>query len=359
MNEYFTLSCGREIGNNKECFIVAEIGNNHQGRFDLAAVMIEEAAKAGADAVKFQKRDIPSLLTSYMYNQPYKSPDSFGPTYGKHREALELSIEDFSRLKEIAEQKGLIFFSSVWDEKSLHEVNSLGVEIIKICSADLVNIPLLRKAASLSKIIFLSTGMSTIEEIDVAVEEISSLNDKLILLHCNSSYPCDEEQIALPVISFLSKRYKVPVGYSGHEVSIAPSVAAVALGACVVERHFTLDKSLCGTDHKVSLTPLEFKELVKGIREVERAIKVKEKRVFDEEKKVALKLRKSIVAKRDLRKGTILTEEDITVKSPGTGISPIYWDKIIGRELKQDIQKDELLTWKHVEKLEFLKGLYN
>ncbi len=345
MSKYFTLKSGKKVGSYVPCFVVAEIGNNHQGRFELAAEMIKEASRAGVDAVKFQKRDIPSLLTKQMYEEPYEGPNSFGSTYGKHREFLELSIAEFAKLKHIAEEEGLVFFASVWDPKSLEDVLSLDVEIIKICSADLVNIPLLRKAAATGRLLFLSTGMSSVEEIDIAVNEIMMFHDRLILLHCNSSYPCREEHISLPVIDFLSKRYGVPVGYSGHEKGIAPSLAAVALGACVIERHFTLDKSLPGTDHKASLTPSELAELVKGVREIEAALKIKEKKIFEEEKKVAKKLRKSIVAARDLKRDSILTEDDISVKSPGNGISPIYWDKVLGMVLREDVKKDTLLRW--------------
>ncbi len=349
MSNYFVLSSGREIGVSRPCFIVAEIGNNHQGRFELAARMIEEAASIGVDAVKFQKRHIPSLLNEQMYNMPYKGRESFGDTYGEHRKALELSIEEFARLKTIAEERGLVFFASVWDEKSLEEVDSLGVEIIKIPSADLVNIPLLRKAALLHKLIILSTGMSTLEEIDVAVNEVMLCHDKLILMHCNSSYPCREEEIALPVIPLLAKRYGVVVGYSGHEKGIAPSIGAVSLGACVVERHLTLNREYCGTDHKASLTPREFKMLVEGIREVEKAMAVKEKRVFDSEKQVSLKLRKSIVAAKHLSPGHVLEEGDIVAKSPGYGISPIHWDEMFGKIIQRELKKDDVIMWEDIK----------
>ncbi len=345
MKKKLNLAKGKSIGIGEPCFVIAEIGNNHQGSFELAQKLIEEAAKAGADAVKFQKRHIPSLLTSTLYNAPYNGPNSFGKTYGEHREALELSVEEFKKLKDFAEDLGLVFFASVWDEVSLMQMVDIGVEIIKISSADLVNIPLLRKAASTQKIIFLSTGMSSLEEIDRAVSEIKAQNPKLVLFHCNSSYPCKDEQIALSVINVLQQRYNTLVGYSGHEKGIGPSIASVALGACAVERHFTLDKSLPGTDHKVSLLPEEFRLMVKSIREVEKAIKVKEKRVYPEELKNKEKLRKSIVAATDISEGDVITEENITVKSPGIGLSPIYWDDVIGKRAKRSFKKDEFIQF--------------
>ncbi len=343
MKQELILSGGKKIGAYVPCFIVAEIGNNHQGKLELAQQLIEEAAKSGADAVKFQKRHIPSMLTKQLYNSPYNGSHSFGKTYGEHREALELSVEEFEKLKAFAEDLGLVFFSSVWDEVSLKQMVEIGVEIVKISSADLVNIPLLRKAASTQRIIFLSTGMSTLEEIDKAVSEIKKQNETLVLLHCNSSYPCKEEKIALPVITTLKQRYNTLVGYSGHEKGIGPSIASVALGACVVERHFTLDKTFSGTDHKVSLLPEEFKQMVKSIREVEKAMSIKEKKVCLEEVKNAKKLRKSIVAATNISNGELLTDKNITVKSPGTGLSPIYWDNVIGKKATRDFIKDDFI----------------
>ena len=348
MTNSFVLNCGKEIGIGKRCFLVAEIGNNHQGKFELAVKLIEEAAKIGVDAVKFQKRDVRAILTKSLYNAPYPGNNSFGSTYGEHRNRLELSIEDFCKLKELDEKKGLVFFSSVWDEKSLMDVLNLGVEIIKISSADLVNLPLIRTAAKTKKIIFLSTGMSTLDEIDVAVQEITKENENLVLLHCTSSYPCEDHEVCLPVIPLLRERYKVPVGYSGHEIGIVPSIGAVALGACVLERHFTLDKNLPGTDHKLSLVPKEFERLIKDIRRLEKAMSIKEKRVFNKELESAKKLRKSIVASKTIKKGERLTQDNLTVKSPGLGISPIYWDKIIGKRATKDIREDEFIRFEDI-----------
>ncbi|GAB6161244.1 N-acetylneuraminate synthase [Desulfothermus naphthae] len=337
------------IGDECPCFIVAEIGNNHQGNFELAVKLIEKAKEAGVDAVKFQKRDINSLLTKHLYNSPYDGPNSFGKTYGEHREKVELSVEDFAKLKKIAEDMDILFFASVWDEISLDQMIKIGLEIIKIPSADLVNIPLIRKAATYKKVIFLSTGMSSLEEIDVAVSELNKRGSNYVLLHCNSSYPCLYEEIALPAIKQLMERYSCLVGYSGHEIGIYPSLASICYGACVVEKHFTLDKDLPGSDHCVSLTPDEMKKLVQGIRIIEKSIIVKEKKVFDREYESSKKLRKSIVASRDIKKGEILSENNITVKSPGTGLSPIYWDYVIGKKVNQDYLKDDFILLDEIE----------
>ena len=336
---------GIRIGFGRPCFIVAEIGNNHQGDIAVARKMVQTAAQIGVDAVKFQKRHTESLLSRAGMDAPYTGPNSFGKTYGEHRNALELDVEQMKELKALAESLGLVFFASAWDGVSLEQLLDMDMQILKICSADLVNIPLLRQAGTANIPIILSTGMSTLEEIDRAVAELRRFHDRIILLHCNSCYPCPDEEICLPVMNILKERYGLPVGYSGHERGIGPSVGAAALGACVVERHFTLDKTMRGTDHVASLEPEEFSRLVSMIREVEVASSGREKRVFKGEAEAAKKLRKSIVAARDLRAGLILGPGDITVKSPGTGVSPLEWDDMIGSRLLQGVKKDEMILW--------------
>jgi sialic acid synthase SpsE len=340
-----TLRSGVTIGQGHPCFIVAEIGNNHQGDFNVARQMIDEAAAAGVQGVKFQKRDMEALLTREGRAAPYTGCNSFGQTYGEHRNALELSIEQMAELKEYSESLGLVFFASAWDEPSLIQVLDLDVELLKICSADLVNVPLVRKYAAAGIPVILSTGMSSLEDIDVALAEIRAYHDDVVLLHCNSTYPCPEEQIGLPVMDGLRDRYCLPVGYSGHEQGIGPSVAAVALGACVVERHFTLDKTLKGTDHQASLEPAELASMVRMIREVEKAMRVKGKKVFPEEQAAAKKLRKCIVFSRDLPAGHVLAEADLTTRSPRVGVSPVHWDEVVGATLNRPVTHEEPVQW--------------
>lgn len=340
-----TLNSGVTIGEGQPCFIVAEIGNNHQGEFAIAKQMVDEAAAAGVQGVKFQKRDMEALLTREGRAAPYTGCNSFGPTYGEHRDALELSVEQMGELKEYSESLGLVFFASAWDDPSLNQILDLDVELLKICSADLVNVPLVRKYAASKIPIVLSTGMSALEDIDVALSEIRAYHDDIVLLHCNSTYPCPEEQIGLPVMDALRERYGLPVGYSGHEKGIGPSVGSVALGACMVERHFTLDKTLKGTDHQASLEPHELTQMVNMIREVEGAMCVKGKKVFPEEQAAAKKLRKCIVFSRDLPAGHILTEADLTTRSPRVGVSPVHWDEVIGSTLKKPVKHEEPVQW--------------
>lgn len=331
------------IGPDDPCFIIAEIGNNHQGDEEIASRMIRAAAEAGADAVKFQKRDTNALLTRTGRQVPYTGPNSFGPTYGEHRNALELDFDALRRLKRQAETLGLVFFASAWDLPSLDGLIELGVPVMKVASADLVNIPLLRRCGKHAIPVILSTGMSELAEIDTAVSELRRFNTPLALLHCNSSYPCPPKDTALAGMEELALRYNLPVGYSGHETGLGPSVAAVALGACIVERHFTLDKTQPGTDHAASLEPSEFARLVSMIRDAQASISAPGRRVTATERTCATKLRKSIVAKRDIQAGTRISEADITVKSPGTGISPLRWDAVQGCIALRDFKMDEQL----------------
>ena len=347
-NTFIELKSGIRIGRGRPCFIVAEIGNNHQGDIAVARKMVETAAEIGVNAVKFQKRHMESLLSREGMEAPYTGPNSFGKTYGEHRNALELDVEQMKELKVLAEGLGLVFFASPWDGISLGQLLDMDMEVLKICSADLVNVPLLRRAGAANTPIILSTGMSTLEEIDKAVAELKRFHDRIVLLHCNSSYPCPDEEICLPVMNSLKERYGLLVGYSGHEKGIGPSVGAAALGACVIERHFTLDKTMRGTDHVASLEPGEFARLVSMIREVETASAHWEKKVFEGEANAAKKLRKSIVAARDLKSGMVLGPGDITVKSPGTGVSPLEWDDMIGAKLLGSVKKDQMILWEMV-----------
>ena len=344
-----TLRSGVTIGDDAPCFIVAEIGNNHQGSVETAKEMIARAAEAGAQGVKFQKRDMDALLTTAGRAAPYTGKNSFGPTYGEHRLALELSIDEMAELKEYSEKQGVVFFASAWDMPSLEQILDLDVELCKIASADLVNVPMLRRHAQSGVPVILSSGMSAFEDIDIAIGELSKGLDDIILLHCNSSYPCPEDQIGLPVMDVLRERYGLPIGYSGHERGLGPSVASLAFGACVVERHFTLDRTLPGTDHQVSLEPQDLANLVKMIREVEPAMRVKGKMVFPDEMTAARKLRKCIVAARDLPAGHVITEADVTTRSPKDGISPIHWDKVIGATLRTSMVYEQPMQWEHID----------
>lgn len=341
----------RFVGGEEPCYIVAEVGLNHNGKLEIAKKLIEEAAKAGVDAVKFQKRNIEALLTKEQLNKPYSGLNSFGNTYGEHRKNLELSNDDWYKLAEYSEKLGLTFLASAWDIDSADFLEKLDVPAYKIASADVTNLPLLEHIAKKKKPVILSTGMSTIEEVDEAVETIERYTNGLIILHCISTYPFDDKYANLNVIKTLKERYKYPIGYSGHEKSgHVITLGAVALGACLVERHFTLDRTMRGPDHAASLEPYGLASLVESIRKMEEAFGSGKKDILDIEVPVREKLSKSIVAAKDIKKGQIIKKDDVTVKSPGTGLKPKYVEKLVGKRAKQDILEDtivpkEALRW--------------
>jgi N-acetylneuraminate synthase/sialic acid synthase len=344
----FALGSGHLVGPGAPCLLVAEIGNNHQGDAAVAARMVEAAARAGADAVKFQKRDAAALLTRRGLEAAYGGEHSFGATYGEHRAALELSADELAGLARQARSLGLAFFASCWDMPSLETMLGVGMDCVKIASADLVNLPMLRRAAGCGLPVLLSTGMSSWTEIDAAVETLAPCRGRLALLHCNSSYPCADAEVGLPVMAELAHRYGLPVGYSGHERGVGPSVAAAALGACVVERHFTLDVTQRGTDHAASLDPERFALLAGLVREAEAALAVADKRVFPGETRAKRKLRKSVVYARNLAAGHVLAPADLALKCPGDGVSPLRVEDLPGRALTRAVRRDERFAWADV-----------
>lgn len=270
--------------------IYADIGNNHNGSLVTAKELIKTAKECGVSAVKSQKRDIKTLLSKEEYDRPYNSPHSYGETYGKHREALELSSNDWIELFSYSRKIGIDFFASPWDIPSARLLNDLECPIFKIASAMVTNYKLLEEIATYNKKIILSTGMSTIEDIDKAVEILKDKN--LIILQCTSAYPTEAEDVNLNVMKLLLERYKCDVGLSGHHRGIAIDIAAVAMGAKVIERHFTLDRSGKGSDHAASLEPTGLCKLVRDIRAVEKSFGSYEKKVLECEKSSIIKLRR-------------------------------------------------------------------
>ncbi len=333
----------RPVGAGQPCFIVAEAGVNHNGDPALAKKLIAIAAEAGVDAVKFQKRTNEDILTKEALNSPYLKPTALAPTYGEHRAKLELSEDVWRELNDFARSKGLIFSASVWDPKSADFVQGLDVPYFKIPSADLTNLPLLEHVAKKGRPLMVSTGMSTMEEIDEAVSTIKKYNDQLILLHCVSNYPCLDEEVNLKAIKKLKERYGLPVGYSSHDKGVAIPAVAVALGADVIEKHFTIDRTLIGPDHAASLEPQGLEKMIKYIRHSESALGTGEKVVSAAEKEVRIRLAKSIVAKTSITKGTLITAEMLAVKGPGNGLKPKYLTELYGKIAPFGITEDTLI----------------
>jgi sialic acid synthase SpsE len=342
---------GRLVGEGQPCFMIAEAGVNHNGEVALAHRLIDGAVRAGADAVKFQKRSVTDILVRAALEAPYVKPNSLGPTYGEHRERLELSEEAYRELVDHCRKDGIIFLASAWDPRSADFIDELGTPAFKIASADVTNLPLVDHLARKGKPVLLSTGMSDMEEIADAVATVRRHHDRLVLLQCTSSYPCDNADVNLRAMDTLRRAFEAPVGYSGHERGLAPTEAAVALGAVVVERHFTLDRTLPGPDHAASLEPRGLELLVRNIRNVEAALGSAEKRPAPAERPVRERLAKSVAAARPIRAGSVIRAEDLTVKGPGTGISPRFLHRVVGRVAEKDVPEDtlvplEALSWR-------------
>ncbi len=349
------------IGKNDPTYIIAEIGINHNGIIDIAKNLIIDSAKAGVDAVKFQKRDAPSIMIGDNINSNpvgYLSKDQNDvstnqPKYGSWSYPdlrVELSKDDFKELKIISEDNGVEFFASPWDEKSLDFLLELDLNILKIPSVEITNFDFLEKFSRTNLPIILSTGTANIDDVDKALEILSTGNSEIILLQCTSAYPSKFDEIDLNVINTYLNRYKNNIiGYSGHEPGVHIPVAAVAMGARVVEKHVTLNKNMNGTDHAASIDMLELKEMTKSIREVELALGNDSKTKYQSENPLINVLGKSIATTMEIKKGSIITKEMITTKGPSTGIPASEYYNVIGKKLLSDKSADQIIFNKDIE----------
>lgn len=276
------------IGDNYPCYIVAEIGINHNGDVEIAKRLIDVAIRVGCNAVKFQKRSVNIVYSAEELARPRENP--FGPTNGDLKYGLELELDDYQEIDRYCREKGIVWFASCWDEPSVDFIFQFDVPCYKIASASLTDSKLLRYHRSKGKTIILATGMSTIEQIDHAVDILGK--DDLIILHSTSTYPANYDELNLKVINVLKNRYKVPIGYSGHDTGVPASVAAVAMGACMVERHITLDRAMWGSDQAASLGPSGFEQLVRDVRLVEMAMGDGVKIIYEREYPILKKLRR-------------------------------------------------------------------
>jgi sialic acid synthase SpsE len=340
------------VGEGEPVFFIAEIGNNHNGDYYLAKRSIEEAVRAGADAVKFQKRFVDDMLAKELSEKPQTKDQVYGKTYGEYRKKLELDLESFIKLKKLADKLGVIFFATPFDKKSADFLAEVDVDAYKIASFDVTNLPLLEYVAQKNRPMFLSVGMSTWSEIDEAVATILKYNQQLIILHCVTIYPAPDDRLNLSTIQYLKEQYKpLPTGYSGHENDILPALAAIALGAKTIEKHFTLDKLLPGPDHAtVSIEPQEFRQLVDSARRIEKILGAPKDELWEEERKTRDKHGKSIVSAVAIPAGTVITEKMIAYKCPGYGIKPGLKKLVIGKKARVAIPEDVVI------KPEFLKS---
>ena len=333
-----------QISDESPAFVIAEIGHNHQGNLEIAKKMIQSAKESGASAVKLQKRSNKSLFTRSFYSRPYNSENSFGDTYGEHRENLEFGKDQYLELQAFSAQLGVIFFATAFDFESADFLEDLNVPAYKVASGDLKNIPLIKYLAIFGKPLFISTGGGTIEDVDRAVAALEGTGVQYCILQCTAGYPPAWEELNLQVISEFRNRYSSPViGFSSHDSGIAMASAAYALGARVVEKHFTLNRTLKGTDHAFSLEPQGLRKMIRDLDRLHLAMGDGQKRQFVSEKDPLQKMGKKMVLVRAMPSGAVLTLEDIAFKSPGDGMAPWMIDQVVGKKLMKDMKADEAL----------------
>lgn len=323
------------IGEGNPTFIIAEIGLNHNGDVEIAKKMIKKAKECGADAVKFQIFD-----TDELYSPESKVFDLF--------ESLEFSEEGWRKIRDFAEEEDILFTSSVFDKKSVDLLYDLGSSMFKIASGDLTHIPLLDHISKKDRPTIISTGLSNISEVEEAVKTFySNDNRKIALLHCVSNYPSLIENLNLKVMETLKKAFKVPVGFSDHTLGVTAPVTAVALGADIIEKHFTLDRDMEGPDQKLSLPPDMFKKMVEKIRGIEKGLGEGIKEPVEDTGMIR-RARRGISARNVIREGDEIKKEDLKITRPEDGIKPKYYDLVLGRKARKTIDKDEPILWEHI-----------
>ena len=329
----------------EKVFIIAEAGVNHNGSIETAKQLVNAAAAAGADAVKFQTFKADKITCKDVQKAAYQK-DATGTDESQYEmlRKLELTLDMHKTLIDHCSQKNILFLSTPFDVESVKMLVDLKVPIIKIPSGEITNLPYLRMIASFNKKIILSTGMSTFEEVKTAFELLKTYGaPDITLLHCNTQYPTPTQDVNLKAMVAMKEELKAAVGYSDHTTGIEIPLAAVALGASVIEKHFTLDRGMEGPDHKASLEPEELKQMVSGIRKVELALGSSRKQVSPSERNNIAIVRKSIVAAKPIKRGELFTEENLTTKRPGNGINPMKWDEIIGKPANRDYSADDLI----------------
>jgi len=342
-----TIRIGRhDIGDQTPCYVIAEIGHNHQGSVQKARELFREAKLAGAHAVKLQKRDNRGLYTRAAYNKPYDNENSFGATYGEHREFLEFGLDEYRELQQYARELDIDFFATAFDIASADFLAGLDVPAYKIASGDLKSTPLLKHVARFGKPVVLSTGGALIEDVQRAYDTIMAINPQLAILQCTAGYPASFEELDLRVVEQYRERFPAAViGYSGHDNGIAMPVAAYVLGARIVEKHFTLNRAMKGTDHAFSLEPVGLRKMVRDLERTHKALGDGMKKIYESEKAPIVKMGKSLVVARDLPAGHVLGPPDIVMKSPGGGIPPYELDNVLGRVTLKALYEDDFLSF--------------
>lgn len=339
------MALSNKRDNMSRIYIIAEAGVNHNGSLEIAKKMVDAAGKAGADAIKFQTFKAENIVTQNASRAEYqvKNTGEDASQYSMLKK-LELSYDDFRELKAYCDDSGIEFLSTPFDLESIDFLQELGIRFLKIPSGEITNFPYLRKIGQTGMPVIMSTGMSTLEEVGEAIRVLREYgSNEISLLHCTTEYPAPLDSVNLRAMQTMAEAFNLPVGYSDHTSGIAVSVAAVAMGAVIIEKHFTLDRNMEGPDHKASLEPDELKAMVQSIRDVEMAMGTGEKTPAESECANADVARKSIVAKACIKAGELLKEDNITVKRPGTGISPMKWNSVLGKTAPCDFKADDLI----------------
>jgi N-acetylneuraminate synthase/sialic acid synthase len=339
---------GVSISDDSDCYIIAELGHNHQGSVEKCKEMIHKAKECGANAVKLQKRDNKSMFTAAAYNAPYDNENSFGATYGEHREALEFGKAQYRELMEFSKKEGITFFSTAFDIPSADFLADLDVCAYKIASGDATNIPLIRHVARFGKPMIVSTGGAELDDVRRVYEAVMPINRQLCILQCTAGYPPSFEELNLRVIETYRNEFPdIVVGLSSHDSGIAMALVGYVLGARVLEKHFTLNRAMKGTDHAFSLEPPGMSKLVRDLRRARAAMGDGLKRRYQTEDKPLLKMGKKLVAARDLPAGHVIAASDIAVMSPGDGLAPYHLDALVGRRLSAALSKDASIAFEH------------
>ena len=339
------MALSNKRDNMSRIYIIAEAGVNHNGSLEIAKKMVDAAGEAGADAIKFQTFKAENIVTQNASRAEYQVKNTGEDTsqYSMLKK-LELSYDDFRELKAYCDDSGIEFLSTPFDVESIDFLQELGIRFLKIPSGEITNFPYLRKIGQTGMPVIMSTGMSTLEEVGEAIRVLRGYgSNEISLLHCTTEYPAPLDSVNLRAMQAMAEAFNLPVGYSDHTSGIAVSVAAVAMGAVIIEKHFTLDRNMEGPDHKASLEPDELKAMVQSIRDVEMAMGTGEKTPAESECANADVARNSIVAKVCIKAGELLTEDNITVKRPGTGISPMKWNSVLGKTAPCDFKADDLI----------------
>jgi len=341
----------RRIGDGQPAFVIAEAGVNHNGDLELGRSLIREAQRAGADAVKFQSYQAGKISTRTAPRYWVEADDPGGSQYDTFAKLDSFGEAEHRELFRYAKEVGILCFSTPFDDEAVDMLDELGVPGYKIASADLTDLPLIERAARKGKPILLSTGLASLAEVGEAVAVVRGTgNDQLVLLHCTLQYPCDYQNVNLRMMLHLKAAFpEIPVGLSDHSLGIAVPQAAVALGAVVIEKHYTVDKKLPGSpDHHLSVDPQDLRAMVDAVRAIEKAMGRYEKGPVDAESAAYRYARRSIVSARDISQGTRISREMLTFKRPGTGIYPKFVDMVVGRTARQDIAEDTVITWEMV-----------